>query len=132
MIGSIITGIVGIAERYQKGRARKAERKDRLEEAKVTSQIARIKDDKNAATDLDMYFVKNNGIKDDVSFYIFLIPAVACFIPGGAAYVQEGFVALAEMPEWYQYTLGGMLIAIWGYRRVLQTFINSKVGKLLK
>lgn len=132
MIGAIIEGVVGVVSRYQDRKAKKAERKDRLDEAKVTAQIDRIRDADNAATDLDMYFVKNNGLKDDISFYVFLLPAVACFIPGGAEYVTEGFVALEGMPEWYQYTLAGMMIAIWGYRRVLQTFINSKVGKLLK
>jgi len=132
MIGAIIEGVVGVVTRYQDRKAKKAERQDRLDEAKVTAQIDRIRDADDAATDLDMYFVKNNGLKDDISFYVFLLPAVACFVPGGAEYVTEGFVALEGMPEWYQYTLAGMMIAIWGYRRVLQTFINSKVGKLLK
>lgn len=132
MIGLIVEGVVGVVRRYQEGRIKKSERKDRVEEAKVSAHIKRIQDDSNSATDLDMYFVKNNGFKDDISFYVFLMPAVACFIPGGAEYVREGFAALEGMPDWYQYTLGGMLIAIWGYRRVLQTFINSKVGKLIK
>lgn len=127
----LIGGLTNIFQSWIDGRNRKKELKLKIEEAKVTAHIKRLEDSDEAASELDMLFVQSNGIKDDISFYLFLIPLVMCFFPQGRPIAEAGFQAISILPEWYQYSIAGMLIAVWGYRRVLQAFINKKIGNLI-
>ena len=114
--------------------AKERERNDQLNEAQTLAAIKRIEAGDNADSDLDMYFVKNNGWKDDISFYIFLSPALLAFFPSMVPHIQAGFDVLENMPVWYQIALAMMLVAVWGYRRmvrpIVESFLKRKMGIL--
>ena len=40
-----------------------------------------------------------------------------CFIPALTAYTLAGFQVLAQTPAWYQYGLGIMISASFGYKK---------------
>ena len=127
MIWSAVVGLARDAVTgYSEGRKQKRE----IKAAQAERKIAMIRDDKCAASDLDLYFVQNNGWMADVSFYIMFSPLVMAFI-GFDEEVKEGFEALKVVPEGYMYAVGLMLVAIWGFRRLLQGLIQSKIGKLV-
>ncbi len=56
--------------------------------------------------------------KDEFWTIVLAIPAIGCFIPGGAIYMTEGFEALAQMPDFYQYWLGVAVLTAFGIRIV--------------
>jgi len=54
--------------------------------------------------------------KDEFWTVILSVPAIACFIPGGAIYIEAGFDALVKMPDFYQYWLGVAILTSFGIR----------------
>ena len=54
--------------------------------------------------------------KDEWLTILFSIPLIMAFIPGGMVYVEAGFAALEQMPEWYQYTVSVIVAASFGVR----------------
>jgi hypothetical protein len=47
---------------------------------------------------------------------------VLAFVPDAVPYVNQGFEALAQMPEWYQYTLSVIVAASFGVRSAIGIF----------
>ena len=43
--------------------------------------------------------------KDEVSLVVLLAPAVLVFVPGCQEYIKTGFIALQELPTYYQHLL---------------------------
>jgi hypothetical protein len=54
--------------------------------------------------------------KDEYTLLVTSLPAVLCFVPGGAQYVHRGFQALSEAPIWYTTVLLSMFLATVGIR----------------
>jgi len=54
--------------------------------------------------------------KDEFWTIVLAIPAIGCFIPGGAEVMTAGFVALAQMPTFFQYGLGVAVLTSIGVR----------------
>jgi hypothetical protein len=56
------------------------------------------------------------SIKDEVSLFVLLLPAVLSFIPGMTEYVKQGFIALQETPVYYQHLLYIAISASFGIK----------------
>ena len=54
--------------------------------------------------------------KDEFWTIVLSIPAVGCFIPGGAEVMVKGFEAMEAMPDFYQYWLSVAVLAAFGIR----------------
>ena len=102
-------------------------------EAKVQSQIKSIERGELSDIELDSQARQQAGWMDDVSFFVFLLPALLAFYPPALPHIAAGFSALEKMPPWYQYALGMMLISVWGYRKlvgpIIQSVVKSYLGK---
>lgn len=133
----ISAGIKSVGEylgNRQKIKAAVDERKDELKkldlEARIKTEVAGVESD----IKLDSESRDAAGWMDDISFYIFLAPAVLAFFPNMVNHVKNGFAVLSEMPEWYQYALGMMLISVWGYRKLvsplIQAIVKAWLGKV--
>ncbi len=60
---------------------------------------------------------------------LFSIPLILCFMGDwGRSITTAGFQALAEMPEWYQYSLGIIISATFATRSAAK-FINMRKKK---
>lgn len=54
--------------------------------------------------------------KDEYWTLVLSVPAIGCFIPGGADIMTAGFFALSQMPDFYQYWLGVAVLTSFGIR----------------
>jgi hypothetical protein len=83
---------------------------------------------------------KRQTLKDEVVTYLFLIPVIiATVTPFIIAYKENNFVNLSEdirlsyenlnqLPDWYKYVLGAIIIDVLGFR----SFARKIIGKYLK
>lgn len=104
-----------------------------IEQTRITAKVRQLESDSQSAGDLDKIALQNVGWKDEYLMIIITIPTILAFIPSMVPYVKLGFTALKEMPEYYQYMLGGVYIYVFGFKRivlkVINAFIETKFGK---
>jgi len=67
--------------------------------------------------------------KDELLLVVFLAPMVMAFFPWFADDALRGFEVIAQMPEWYRYTILGMVVVIYGLRGRAKQIINAKRGQ---
>ena len=60
--------------------------------------------------------IRNSGWKDEFVLLILSIPLILSFIPGTVSYVEDGFRALSQTPDWYQWLILAVFAAIYGIR----------------
>ena len=54
--------------------------------------------------------------KDELSLVVLLFPAVLVFVPGCQEYIKSGFIALQELPTYYQHLLYIAISASFGIK----------------
>jgi len=128
IIGDIIQAFSKADETRQKIKAIKNEGAILLAQTKVDAQIKQVSTDSESAGDLDRIALQSSGWKDEYLMIIITIPAVLAFIPATQIYVEEGFAALAKMPEYYQYMFAGVYIYVFGFKRMLLKAINAFIA----
>ena len=106
-----LLGALGIGGDYLQAKAK-------LKQTKVESatKIEEKKVDHEAHWETTHAKGSMTSWKDEFWTIIWSIPVIMCFIPGGVVYAKAGFAALAEMPEWYTYTLVTIVLASFGIR----------------
>jgi len=92
--------------------------KAEIKKAKVEGEIKVIQQAANDITAWERIHATGSQAswKDEFWTLIFSVPLIMGFVPGGKVYVDAGFEALAQMPEWYQYTLVTLVLASFGIR----------------
>ena len=118
-LGNIVDAVGGYFKDNQQIKAAQKERSDELRKATLDAKLAAIKAGQTADIDTDLTARQSAGLMDDISFYLFLVPVPLAFIPNMVPHIQAGFAALEKMPQYYQITLGLMLVSVWGYRRLV-------------
>ena len=77
--------------------------------------------------DIEAMKATQNSWKDEWITLLFSIPLILAFCGDwGNEIVQAGFTALEVMPDWYQYSLGGIVSASIGMRGVSKFFGGKK------
>lgn len=99
--------LIGIGRDWLEGKRKlkqvELEGKVELAKATNTARVQYAQTQQAADNNWDLKSIENSGWKDEWFTILLSIPMVMCFIPGGAAYVAEGFRALDEStPDWYQ------------------------------
>ncbi len=115
---ALLKGIASPVTQIIKGR-------QEIKAAKVKSIIESIERGEESDITLDEEAMNRAGWMDDLSFFIFLLPAVLSFYPPALPHIMAGFEALEVMPQWWQMSLGLMLISVWGYRKLISPIITS-------
>lgn len=119
-IGKILEPVGSVVNKWQDGRQKKAERADRIEEAKVEGQIAIINKYADGDNNADLEAIKQMQYswKDEYLTIVFTLPFLASFIPYEEvqAALKEGWLMVATAPDWYQWCLTGIVIATFGLR----------------
>lgn len=115
-------------------KAEKTKRKDELSKLSLETKLEGIRNASEADMQMDVKARGVAGWMDDFSFFVFMLPALLAFVPSMVPTVTAGFIALEAMPEYYQLALGMMLVAVWGYRRLVTPIVeilikNSVMGK---
>ena len=110
--------------------------KQKIAQAKTEAEITTIKAtaDRQASAqdqnyDLDRLAMENmsKSWKDEIILVVFLIPMIMAFIPGFESYALAGFGVMAQMPQWYQYIIIGMVVVIYGLRGLLEKVLTKKL-----
>ena len=63
-----------------------------------------------------MQSIRNSGWKDEYILILLSIPMVLSFVPFTVGYVQMGFAALSQTPEWYRWLIMLIFTAVYGIR----------------
>ncbi len=127
IIGFIPSLIKSGVDLYKEGKVLKEAKDVRVHELKakaLDTKLEAIKHGSESDMKLDESANQRIAWADDVSFVIFLTPCLLAFYPPALEHMQNGFSALEDMPEWYQISLGMMLVSVWGYRRIVTPIIE--------
>lgn len=133
---SVVDGIGSYFNNRQTIKAAEKERKDELKRMDLDTKLASIR--AGVASDIKQDEESRGiaGVMDDISFYVFLAPLVLCFYPPAVPHIREGFTVIESMPVWWQYGLGMMLVAVWGYRRlvvpIVEAVVKQYVNRIVK
>ncbi|CCN85473.1 conserved hypothetical protein [Vibrio nigripulchritudo SFn27] len=120
LIGALFSPFVNLFRDHQVAKHKAAERKDRIEETKTLATIKRIEQGDNNATKLDEISLSNRGWKDEYLLIITTLPVMMAFVPEWVHYVDAGFKALENIPEYYWYALAMIYIDTFGFRHMLR------------
>jgi len=131
--------LFGMGEKWVEGKQAQAiakvEGKIKKEKVKVEAECQVMMSDAEAANNIDLLTVKNRSKTwtDELVVITLLSPFWLMFIPYFQPYVESGFTAFSEAPEWYQYCLYGAVISELGLRRILmqlfETLMTIRTGK---
>ena len=127
IIGFIPSLFKTLGEAYRTNRTIKAAKDDRRHELAVKSLDNKLESIKlGNASDMAMDEGANQRIAwaDDLSFLVFLMPCLFAFYAPAVPHIRAGFAILESMPQWYQVSLGMMLISVWGYRRIVTPIVE--------
>ena len=109
-ITSILGSLGGLATSYIDGKTavQKAEAQIRMKEAtgEIDWELAAIR-------------ATQSSWKDEWLTILFSLPLILCFCGDwGRQIVTDGFIALQNMPDWYQISLGAIVASSFGIRSV--------------
>lgn len=104
-----------------------------LEVAIVNAQVRQLEIDGNNAQELDVIRTRDmsKSYFDELLALIAIAPMVLSFIPQFAGYVQDGFIALELMPEWYMALVITVYVVYLGARGFFVKLVTG-LGKLFK
>ena len=107
MIQMLIKPLLGVAGDMIKGvvETKKAKAEAKLTEIKATTALKEQQIAGKVSWEASAVDQMKGSWKDEVSLVVLLFPAVLVFIPGCQEYIKTGFIALQELPTYYQHLL---------------------------
>ena len=118
ILGQLLGAVGGIATSYMDGKVAVQKANAEIKVKQATGEID---------WDIEAIRATQNSWKDEWITLLFSIPLILAFCGDwGNDIVQRGFVALEVMPDWYQYSLGGIVSASIGMRGVSKFFGGKK------
>ena len=124
MLNLLIGPITELAGTWLNGKVEKskAETGAKVARAKAEATIMEKKATGEIDWDLEMARGSQSSWKDEGLVILFSLPLILSFIPGMEGVVANGFEQLKAMPQWYQYSLGGIVAASFGVRSATKFF----------
>ena len=125
MLQALIGPLGNLASTWLEGKVetKKAEAGARVAKAKAEAVIMQKKATGEIDWDLKMADASANSWKDEWLTILFSVPLILAFCGDwGRQIVEDGFVALQAMPEYYRYTLGIIVSASFGTRAATKFF----------
>jgi hypothetical protein len=125
MIQAFIGPIASLAGTWLNGKVetKAAETKAKVAKAEAEAQIMLSRATSEADWEKIMAQGSQSSWKDEWLTILFSIPLILVFTgEWGREVVQNGFVALDSMPQWYSYTLGVIVAASFGVRSATKFF----------
>ncbi|MAT13238.1 MAG: hypothetical protein CMM02_19750 [Rhodopirellula sp.] len=129
MFQALIGPIASIAGSWIEGRVAKTKANAKKEVAMAEAEATVMQKKATGEIDWDLEMAKGSQAswKDEWITVLFSIPLILSFCGDwGRTIVFEGFQALKEMPEWYQYSLGLIVAASFGMRGATKFFGRKK------
>lgn len=121
-IFGFVKGLISPATEALKGwQARKSAKLESdiaINKATTDAKIERIKTKQEGDLAWENTALVNAGIKDEVMMAVVLSPMVACFIPGLAPYIKEGFQVMNDtLPAYWEYAFYSTVGISYGLRK---------------
>ena len=113
IVGTSIKGFVDTKKAKAEQKVTEIKAKTSLMEKQIKGEV-----------DWDLEAIKGSqgSWKDEYLTIIFSIPLLLCFLPFTVEYVERGFAALSQTPDWYKYTLGVIVSASFGIKGATKFF----------
>lgn len=125
---ALISPVTTIISSWMEKRQAKVQSELRINEAVTEAKIERLKTAQASDIAWETTSLAQAGIKDEIMMFVILTPMVACFIPGGAEIVKEGFQAMNEsLPMYWEAAFMVVLGASFGVRKFID-FMTWKKG----
>ena len=124
MINLLLKPLLGVAGDVVKGvvDTRKAKAEQKITEIKAKTSLMEKQIKGEVDWDLEAIKGTQGSWKDEYLTIIFSIPLLLCFLPFTVEYVERGFEALSQTPDWYKYTLGVIVSASFGIKGATKLF----------
>ena len=110
--GKVVDAVSARSERKHTEKLRQLE----IEYAKHQVKLEAISRGQEMDNVWELEQIKNSGFKDEIVLFLLSIPLVLSFIPSTVGYVEAGFAALSQTPDWYQWLILSVFAAIYGIR----------------
>jgi hypothetical protein len=118
MIGQILSSVGGLATAYLESKTAVKLTEAEIKKKQLTGEID---------WDLEAIRATQNSWRDEWITLLFSIPMILAFCGDwGRKIVDDGFAALANMPDWYQVSLGAVVASSLGIRAVSKFFGGKK------
>ena len=111
MIGKILTTLVAPVTSFL---SKRNDNKTKVKQQQIT-RIMNAEDKEGELSTILAEGMKYSW-KDEYWTVVLSIPAIACFFPVAAPHIEQGFIVLKTMPEFYQYWLGVCVLTAFGMR----------------
>lgn len=120
LIASVLGGLGGkvvdaVSARGERKHAQKVKELE-IEEARHKTKLEMAMRGQEMDNSWELEQIKNSGWKDEFVLLLLSIPMVLSFIPATVGYVEDGFGALSQTPDWYQWLILSVFAAIYGIR----------------
>jgi hypothetical protein len=125
MLNLLIGPIAEIAGTWMSGKVEQTKANAQTKVAKAQAEAVVMQKKATGEIDWDLEMAKGsaNSWKDEWLTILFSIPLILAFCgEWGRQIVDEGFIALQAMPQYYQYTLGVIVSASFGTRAATKFF----------
>ena len=118
MIQMLIKPLLGVAGDMIKGvvETKKAKAEAKLTEIKAATALKEQQIAGKVSWEASAVDQMKGSWKDEVSLVVLLLPAVLVFVPGCQEYIKTGFIALQELPTYYQHLLYIAISASFGIK----------------
>lgn len=95
-------------------------------QAKSAIKLSETEQAGNIQWDVTMAEASKDSWKDEWITILVSVPVIMCFIPATQDVVLRGFEILEELPEWFQLTIGVVVAASFGFRKVADVIGKAK------
>lgn len=112
LLGVVADGVKGFVD------TKKAKAQLKVTEIKAQTKLKQDQIAGKVAWEQSAVDQMQGSWKDEVSLIVLLVPAVLVFIPGMTEHVERGFIALQQLPEYYQHLLYIAISASFGIKGV--------------
>ena len=141
----LIGNLLGIGKDFLANRSKlkqiKAEQEFAIIEAQTKANVDRILSNTDSDNQIDLITnqQKANTFKDEVVTYLFLTPVfIATITPFIIAFKESNFINLSsdirisyenlnQLPTWYKYVLGAIVIDVLGFRSFARKIVDKYV-----
>ena len=118
MIQALIGPIASLAGSWMESKVEATKAKGRVAQAKAEAEaeVMKVAATHEAGWEKIMAQASDNSWKDEAWTILFIAIIAMCFIPFTQGYVEDGFAALSNTPEWFQYAVYASIAASFGLR----------------
>ncbi len=111
-----------------KERQRKKIRKIELDAAYQKQKLDNIAQGKINEAKWNEKSIDKAGWRPGFLTIVLSTPMILVFFPPMVQYIENGFIALDQTPEWYRILIGVMVSSAFGIKKLSDYFMNKKYG----